>query len=61
MDKRKSTDYVLIRQDVDNNNHPIPNSYILHANARNYLGNIVLVAKYQGVEYTKTIEIISLW
>ena len=61
MDKKKAADYATLRQDIDGNNEPIPNQYILHANARNNLGNVVLVATYKQVEYTKTIEIIPLW
>ena len=61
MDKKKSIDYATLRQDVDDKNKAIPNQYILHANARNNLGNVVLVATYNGVEYTKTVEIIPLW
>lgn len=60
MKKRKS-DYATLREDVDDNNKPIANQYILHANARNNLGKIVLAATYNGVEYTKTVEIIPLW
>ena len=43
-----------IRKEADN-------EYIVHANARNELGSLVLVATYEGQEYTKTIEIIPLW
>ena len=61
MVKKKSDDYITLRQDIDDQNNAIPNQYIVHANARNNLGNVVLVATYNGVEYTKTIEIIPLW
>ena len=33
----------------------------LHANKKNKLGEFVLAAHYNGVEYTKTIKIIPLW
>jgi hypothetical protein len=39
-----------LRQDIDNNNNLIPNQYILHANARNNLGKIVLEATYTVME-----------
>ena len=39
----------------------LPQRYILHANAKNKLGKLVLVATYEGKEYTKTVEIIPLW
>lgn len=61
MNKKKVSDYATLRQDIDSNNQLIPNQYILHANARNNLGNIVLAAQYKGVEYTKTVQIIPLW
>ena len=38
------------------------NSYIVHANAKNKLGKLVLQALYDGIECaTKTVEIIALW
>ena len=70
MDKKQCSDYVVLRQDMDDNNNLIPNQYILHANAHNNLGNIVLEATYTVMEndqilsqqvYTKTIKIIPLW
>ena len=59
--KKPPSDYGTLRQDVDDNNQVIPNRYILHANAKNKLGTIVLVATYNGVEYTKSVEIVPLW
>ena len=50
MDKKQCSDYVILRQDMDDNNNPIPNQYILHANAHNNLGNIVLEATYTVME-----------
>lgn len=38
-----------------------PHECVIHANAKNKLGEIILNAKYNGVTYTKTIKIISLW
>ena len=70
MDKKKSTEYVELRQEIDEYGNLKPNEYILRANARNNLGNIVLVATYTVKEneqvvlqrvYTKTVEIIPLW
>ena len=34
---------------------------ILHANKKNKLGSITLVATYNGVQYTKEIQIVPLW
>ena len=59
--KKPPSDYAEIRQDVDDSGNPIPNKYVLRANAKNKLGKVVLVATYNGVEYTKTVNIISLW
>ena len=59
--KKPPSDYAELRQDIDDYGITIPNQYILHANAHNKLGNVVLVATYNGVQYTKTIEIIPLW
>jgi len=50
-----------LTQALDDNNQPIFNKYILHANFKNKLGNVVLVATLNGVEYTKTVQIIPLW
>ncbi len=33
----------------------------IKANDKNKLGSVELIAKYQGIEYTKTISIIPLW
>ena len=48
------SDYDTIKKEENN-------KYIVHANAKNKLGTIVLVATYNGVEYTKNIEVIPLW
>lgn len=49
------SDKDTIRKDVDN-------VFVLHANAKNKLGQLILVAKYNDVEYaTKTVDIIPLW
>lgn len=59
--KKPPSDYAELKQDIDDQNNTIPNQYILHANAQNKLGKIVLVATYNDVQYTKTVEIIPLW
>ena len=59
--KKPPSDYADLKQDINDQNEKIPNQYILHANAQNKLGKIVLVATYNGVQYTKTVEIIPLW
>ena len=37
------------------------NKCIIHANAKNKLGEIILSAQYNGETYTKTIKIVPLW
>ena len=37
------------------------NKCIIHANAKNKLGDIILNAEYHGTVYTKTIKIVPLW
>ena len=59
--KKKPSDYATLRPKLNDNGQIIPNAYILHANAQNKLGKLVLVASYNDVEYTKTVEIIPLW
>ena len=56
--KKKPSDYATIAQDADKEGNTI---FILHANAQNKLGKLVLVATYNNVEYTKTVEIVPLW
>lgn len=48
------TDLALISL-TDNNN------CVIHANANNKLGKIILMAEYNGYEFTKEISIIPLW
>lgn len=60
--KKQIKDYCTFKQDIDDTQNELkPNQYILHANAKNNLGSIVLSAMYEGKEYTKTVEIIPLW
>lgn len=59
--KKPPSDYATLVPALDDNGEVISNKYILHANAKNKLGSVVLVATYQGKEYTKTVEIIPLW
>ena len=59
--KNSPSDYATLQQVLDENNVPIMNEYLLHANAKNKLGTLVLVATYNNVEYTKTVEIVPLW
>ena len=39
----------------------INNKCVIHANAKNKLGEIILNAEYNGAVYTKTIKIVPLW
>jgi len=59
--KKPPSDYATLIQALDDNGKTIPNKYILHANAKNKLGSVVLIATYQGKEYIKTVDIIPLW
>jgi hypothetical protein len=59
--KKEPSIYASLRQNIDDKGNLIPNEYILKANKNNKIGKIVLVATYNGVEYTKTVDIISLW
>ena len=45
----------------DENNNIIPYAQVVHANARNKLGKVILTATYGGQTYTKTIKIVPLW
>ena len=45
----------------DKENHLIPYAQVLHANAKNKLGEVILSAEYNGKTYTKTIKIVPLW
>ena len=59
--KKPPSDYGTLQQVKDDLGQFINNEYVFHANDKNKLGQIVLVATYNGVEYTKTIDIIPLW
>ena len=56
--RKKPSDYATLRQDVDKDGNKI---FVLHANAKNKLGKLVLIATYEGAEYTKTVEVVPLW
>ena len=45
----------------DKESHLIPYAQVLHANAKNKLGEVILSAEYNGKTYTKTIKIVPLW
>ena len=42
-------------------NSIIQYAQVLHANAKNILGEVILTAEYSGKTYTKTIKIVPLW
>jgi hypothetical protein len=54
MEIQEGADLATLRKDDDN-------VYVLHANAKNKLGKLILKATYNNIEYTKTVEIIPLW
>ena len=45
----------------DKNNNELVYARVLHANAKNKLGEVILSAVYGGQTYTKTVKIIPLW
>lgn len=45
----------------DSNKEIIPYARVIHANAKNKIGETILSAKYNGITYTKTIKIVPLW
>ena len=45
----------------DTNDNPILQACVLHANAKNKLGEVTLSATYNDKTYTKTIKVIPLW
>ena len=56
--EREPSQYATIIADKDKDNNVI---YVLHANNKNKLGQLVLTTTYENKEYTKTVEIIPLW
>ena len=45
----------------DSSNNRIIQACVVHANAKNKLGKVILTAEYNNTVYTKTIKIIPLW
>lgn len=45
----------------DNQGNELINACVLHANAKNKLGEVILSVVYSGKTYTKTIKIVPLW
>lgn len=45
----------------DKENNELQYAHVLHANAKNKLGEVILTAEYNEQTYTKTIKIIPLW
>ena len=52
---------VTLAPAYDSNDQPIPQSCVLHANAKNKLGEVTLTAVYNNKTYTKTIKVVPLW
>ena len=55
------TELAEIKQALDDENHLVQNKFIVHANWKNKLGDIVLTAEYDSETYSKTVKIIPLW
>ena len=65
-DEKENIPLVTIKPAYDNNNQIIEQACVLHANAKNKIGEITLTAVYidnEQVEhqYTKTIKVVPLW
>ena len=56
--EREPSIYASIKADKNIENNTI---YVLHANNKNKIGQLVLTATYEGKTYTKTVKIIPLW
>ena len=54
-------EYATLQENLNDQQEIIPNSYILHANNKNKLGKVILTASYNGIQYSKTVNIIPLW
>lgn len=52
---------VTLGDAYDKYNNKIPQACVLHANAKNKLGEVTLSAEYNGQIYTKTIKVVPLW
>ena len=52
----QNKDYATIQMSTED-----ANVCIIHANKKNKIGEIILIATYDGVDYSKTIKIIPLW
>lgn len=57
----EETELAEIKQKLDDQNNPVQNTFIVHANWKNKLGDIVLTTQYDNETYTKTVKIIPLW
>lgn len=58
---RGGTELATLFIPKDEFGNDIPNQCVIYANKKNKLGEIVLVATCNGIEYTKTIKIVPLW
>lgn len=66
VDKSEKVALATLTTAMDNNNEVIPQSIVVHANARNKLGEVLLTANIKQQDqitasYTKIVKIIPLW
>ena len=60
-DEKEKIALVTSNVAYDKEDNIIEQACVLHANAKNKLGEVILSAEYNGQIYTKTIKIIPLW
>ena len=60
-DEKEKIPLVTVKSAYDNNNQIIEQACVLHANAKNKLGEVTLSAQYNDKTYTKTIKVVPLW
>ena len=57
----EKTPLATIAPAYDKEDNQLQYATVLHANAKNKLGEVILTATYNGNEYTKTVKIVPLW
>ena len=57
----ESIEFATLKKLPEEQSNTTVSKIIVHANDKNKLGDIVLIARYGGNEYQKTIKIVPLW
>ena len=60
-DEKEKTPLVTVKPAYDENDKLIKQACVLHANAKNKLGEVTLSVVYDNKIYTKTVKVIPLW